>query len=114
MHELNRIVRSTLAVVDTRHVRHVGIVRLVQILAVPAGLEMHLCLKAVLASRVGHSRQLCFGSCVETGERDAIRNRAGVFVCQSRRIVRASESVTGEHTEAGRERFDVRSGVTTA
>ena len=114
MHEVDRIAGGTFAIVDTRHIRHVGIVGLVKIFAVPAGLEMDLCSKPVLAGGVGHPLGLCLGSSVKAGKRDTVRDWASVLVGHGSCIVGASEGVTGEHTEARRERFDVRSGVAAA
>ena len=107
VHEFNRIIGRAFAVVDARQIRHVGIVRLVQVLAVPAGLEMDLGSKAILASGVGHPWGLCSGSSIETGKGHAVGDRASVLVGHGGCVVRAGEDIAREHTEAGGKGFDV-------
>ena len=54
VHELDRISRRASAIINARHVGHMAVVRLVQIFAVPARLELNLSTKTVVAHRHVH------------------------------------------------------------
>ena len=60
------------AVVEVREVLYVAVVGLVQVDAVPAGLEMDLCSQAVAAAGSGHARLLFARRGVQTRKADSV------------------------------------------
>ena len=113
--ELAGVSWRTKAVVESRHVCDVGVVREVEIFAVPAGLKMDLCAEAEgAANGCGKGVGLSGGFVIETGEGDAVGLRTGGEGEQSLVVVRAGGGGAGEHAESRGKGHDGGACIATA
>lgn len=80
--------------------------------SIPARLEMNLSAETVLAIGLIHHWRFWHWRSSKTGEADTVTNGSRVLISQ-RGVVRASESVTGEHSEAWWKGFQISSDVST-
>lgn len=114
MDKRRRVRGRTFPIVDAGHVRHVRVIGLVEINAVPAGLELDLRAQAIDALRAAHGRRFRHGGGVQARETHAVGHGAGVEVGFGGRGVGAQGAVVGNHAEAGREGDDASAVVAAA
>ena len=76
MHELYGVIRRANSIVDLRHVGDVAVVRLVEIDAVPAALELYLGPQTVGTARAIHVGSFGRADGVQARERGAVRYRS--------------------------------------
>lgn len=108
MHKRHGVAARAFAIVDAAHVRDVRLVGLVQVDAIPAGLEVDLRSEPVLAARLRQVRRLLLGRLVKTGEADAVGDGAAAGGGgEGLGVEGAGVLVTGEHSEAWGEGLDV-------
>ena len=110
MHKRHRVRRRAIAVVDAAEVRDVALVCLVEIHAVPAGLEMHLRPESVRAARLREMGRFFLGLGVQACEADAL----GDFAAAVRQgggegavVEAAGVLVAGKHAQARGEGLQV-------
>ncbi len=113
VHQLHRVLGAALAAVHARQVVHVAVVCLVQVLSVPAGLEVDLRSQTVLALGAGHTRSLGHRNGVKACKGDTVSDGSGAFICKVLGVIRSGSSIAREHAESGGERFDVDQVIAT-
>lgn len=107
VHQLHRVLGAALAVVNARQVVHVTVVCLVEVLTVPAGLEVNLGSKTVLALGAGHTRSLGHRSGIEACIGDAVGDGSGAFIGEILGVIGPGGSVARDHAKSRGKWLDV-------
>ena len=98
-------------IVQTRHVLHMAVIGLVQILTVPAGLEMDLGTETVDTASTRHVWLLRARPYIQAGEAHTIRNRTVAARDELSFVIGAESRVSGNHSETWWKGLELRSAT---